>query len=247
MDPRQTYPLPQFVVDSSAPTTDPTAKPVTPTGLVPSPQPVPAQARIFDSFSRKNSTYAFESIGGLGSTEGGTAGPQVWQPSVPETHYSLLPYGILNGRAVVLENAPRATWVSTGTGPANLDIRVDRRRGFYGSGISTGLVFRLQDRSNFFYAYTAGSTADTQVLVVGYYYGTEALRLINTVPMPSNWTTLRVVTLESGLIQVYADSTLVASTSSSVLATAKNVGLWSADYGAGLANRWDNFTVYDAK
>lgn len=247
MDPRQTYPLPQFIVDSSAPTTDPTTKPATPTGLLPSPQPVPAEARIFDSFSRKNSTYAFESIGGLGSTEGGTAGPQVWQPAVPETQYARLPYGILNGRAVILENAPRATWVSPGTGPANLDIRVDRRRGFYGSGISTGLVFRLQDRSNFFYAYTAGSTADTQVLVVGYYHGTEAVRLINSVPMPTNWTTLRVVTLESGLIQVYADSTLIAYTSSSVLATAKNAGLWTADYGSGLTNRWDNFRVYDAK
>lgn len=246
-DPRQTYPLPQFVIDSSAPNTSPATGPVAPTGLVDQPKPVPAQARVFDSFSRRNSTYAFEGIGGLGSTEGGTAGPQIWQPAVPETQYARLPFGILNGHAVILENAPRATWVSTGDGPANLDIRVDRHRGFYESGISTGIVFRHQDVSNFFYAYTAGSSDTSQVLVVGYYFGSDVVRLVNSVPMPTNWTTLRVVTLESGTIEVYADSILVASTSSSVLATAKNAGLWSADLGTGLANRWDNFTVYDAK
>lgn len=236
-------PLPQFIVDPTAPS----ARPVQPTTLRDSPSPAPPGVRVFDSFSRGNSTYAFDSVGGLEATEGGTAGRQKWQYSRTDT--GLLPFGILNGRAVVLTNAASATWVSTGQGPADLDVRVNRHPGQYAgsTGISTGLVFRFRDRDNFFYAYTTGESASTQTLTVGYINGAATGILVDSAPMPGSWTTLRVVTLASGSIEIYADSTLLHSATSSLLATEKNAGLWNFRNGQGLASRWDNFTVYDAQ
>ncbi len=241
---QQSYPAPQFIIDPTAPTASTTASPVVPGGSQNTPPPIPSRARVFDSFSRGNSTYAFDGNGGLGSTEGGSAGPQVWQynrgPGEPLT------FGILNGRAVMLGNESRGAWVSAGNGTANLDITVDRRPGFYGTGIATGLLFRFQDISNFFYAYTTGDTATTQKLMIGYYSGSGVVVLARDKTMPELWTTLRIITLESGSIQIFADSTLVYSTNISLLATAKNAGLWNFLYGQGLVNRWDNFAIYDA-
>jgi hypothetical protein len=234
-------PLPQFVIDPTAPSKSP-AQPAT---FVDFPPLEPPGARVFDSFSRRNSTYAFDNIGGLDTTEGGTAGPQVWHYT--QTENVLLPFGILNGRAVVLANAPSAAWVSIGDGPADLDIRVDRHPGpSGGSGIATGLVFRLRNSGNFFYAYTTGNTAATQSLTVGYVNSSATGVLITGAPMPASWTTLRVVTLASGDIQVYADSALLYATTTSSLATERNVGIWSFGNGQGLSNRWDNFTVLNA-
>jgi hypothetical protein len=235
------YPLPQFVIDPTAPS----ARPFQPATLVDHPLPVPAGALVFDSFSRPNATYAFDDVGGLGLTEGGTTGRQAWQYTQVEN--GLLPFGILNGRAVVLSNIASAGWVSTGNGPADLDIRVNRHPGeLGGSGIATGLLFRFRDNSNFFYAYTTGDSASTQALTVGYVNGAATGLLITSAAMPAFWTTLRVVTLASGGIEIYADSTLVHSATLSLLATEKNAGLWSFGKGKGLPNRWDNFTVYNA-
>ncbi len=63
--------------------------------------------------------------------------------------------------------------------------------------------------------------------------------------MPENWTKLQVVTTSAGNIDVYADTTLVYSTTSNVLATATGVGLFNFNDYYALANRWDNFIVYD--
>jgi hypothetical protein len=65
-------PPPQFVVDPSAPNfaTNTAPSPVS----VPSPPAPPVAALVFDSFSRPNSTYVFAGHGGLGTTEGGSAG-----------------------------------------------------------------------------------------------------------------------------------------------------------------------------
>lgn len=232
-------PLPQFVLDPTAPS----ARPGQPATIADYPLPVPEGALIFDSFSRPHSTYAFDGVGGLGSTEGGSAGRQVWRSSQLEN--GLFPFGILNGRAVVLANTASAAWVSTGAGPADLDIRVNRRPGS-GSGISTGLLFRFRDTSNFFYAFTTGDGASTQSLTVGNTSGAASNVLVAGAPLPAGWTTLRVVTRETGGIEIYADSTLVNVSYSSVLATEKNAGLWNSRSGQGLANRWDNFTVFQA-
>ncbi|MGH9969610.1 MAG: carboxypeptidase regulatory-like domain-containing protein [Pyrinomonadaceae bacterium] len=160
-------PPPQFVLDPTAPNfatgTPPQPVPVQP------PLPAPAGALVFDSFSRVNSTYTFGSNGGLGSTEWGYEGTRLWQSSQPLS--SRQPFGILNGRAVLLANNADVAWVQTGSSAANVDIRVDRRPGNWGSGIHTGLSFRVMDARNFFFAYTSNSPSGSanRLLTVGYY------------------------------------------------------------------------------
>lgn len=245
-----TLPVPQYVVDPASPNTSTGTKPISPAVKVDAPLPVPSRARVFDSFSRKSSTYAFDGGGGLGSTEGGTAGRQVWQTNQPTGVPS--PFGILNGRAVMLQNQAYAAWVPTGSTAANLDIRVDRIAipRFYGTGISTGLVFRVQDGKNFLYAYTTGDGERTQTLRIGYFLNGVESVIDTGIALPSIWKTLRVVTSASGGIKVYAefdtDSTLVYSTTSPALKSATGAGIYNFSAGQGLANRWDNFTVYDA-
>jgi hypothetical protein len=62
--------------------------------------------------------------------------------------------------------------------------------------------------------------------------------------MPATWTTLRVVTKNSGTLEVYADNNLVYSTNNSLMANASGAGLYNNSSGLGLVNRWDNFTVF---
>jgi hypothetical protein len=199
---------------------------------------------VFDSFSRRNSTYAFDGAGGIGSTEGGSAGPQQWQYDSQVDQAA--PFGILNGRAVILANDKHAAWVSTGSSTGNLDVRVDRHPGRWLSGISTGLVFRLQDANNFFFAYTTGASATTQRLYLSSIVNGSMTPIASAVEMPERWITLRVVTLSTGGIKVYANMTLVYSTSSNVLAQATKAGLWNRGQNQALANRWDNFKVLAA-
>lgn len=236
-------PPPQFVIDPSAPNF-PTGTPPSPVNVAP-PSPVPAGARIFDSFGRLNSTYLFGAKGGLGSTESGAAGPQLWHMD----HDSLQrqPFGILNGIAVLLGDNTSVAWVSTASSTANLDVEVSRRPGIWGSGISTGLSFRAADNQNYFFAYARGDSATNQVLTVGYYQNGQRTNLTTSVSMPSSWVTLIVVTNNSGSIKVYADSVLVYSVSTGVMATATGAGLYNNSSGLALVNRWDNFTVYDAQ
>jgi hypothetical protein len=240
----QGAPPPQFVIDPTAPTANRSSSPAMPAKNVLTPPPVPNRARIFDSFSRQHSTYAFDGKGGLGSTESGTAGARVWQYSNPSGGRA--PYGILNGRAVILSNNTHAAWVPTGISSANINVRVDRRPGRWDSGISTGLVFRWRDAQNFFFAYTTGTTATTQKLYVSFFANGTRRTLVSDAAMPERWTTLSVATFKDGRIEVYANTTLVYSTNSSVLANETGAGLWNWGPGQALANRWDNFTVLDA-
>lgn len=147
-------PTPQYVIDPTAPNFAANTAP-SPVG-VPPPAAVPGGALVFDSFSRANSTYLFGSHGGLGATEGGSAGIQSWQtnqsPSSPQ------PFGILNSIAVLLANNATLTWIQTGSATGKVDVRVDRRRGRWGRGIQTGLSFRVVDAANFFFAYTADTS-----------------------------------------------------------------------------------------
>jgi hypothetical protein len=237
-------PPPQFVVDPGAPNFAANAAP-SPVS-VPSPASVPSSALIFDSFSRANSTYLFGSRGGLGSTEGGAAGTQVWQTN--QTPASLQPFGILNARAVLLANSTAVAWVPTGSATGSVDVRVNRYTGRWGSGIHSGLSFRVMDAGNFFFAYTAdtGDTANPRVVRVGYYLNGQRVDLTTGAAMPSNWTTLRVVTTNSGDLKVYVDQSLVFSTNSPLLAAETGAGLYNNSAGLGLVNRWDNFTVFNA-
>ena len=237
-------PPPQFVIDPSAPNFATGTPP--PTGNMQPAAPPPGGALVFDSFSRANSTYTFGGHGGLSSTESGSAGIQLWQtnqaPANPQ------PFGILNARGVLLANSRAMTWVPTGSVTGNVDVRVDRNAGIWGSGIHTGLSFRVVDANNFFFAYTAdsGGTPNNKIVRVGYYLNGQRVDLTTGVSMPSSWTTLRVVTTNSGDLNVYVDSALVYSINNPLLAAATGAGLYSDSVGMGLVNRWDNFTVFPA-
>jgi hypothetical protein len=236
-------PPPRFVLDPTGPNfiTGTAQQPVG----VRAPLPIPSGVRVFDSFSRANSTYTFNGTGGLGSTEGGTAGSQVWRTSQGVS--GLKPFGILNGQGVVLANAAHVTWVPTGSTTAALDIRVDRHPGQWGSGLDTGLSFRVTDANNYFFAYTSESeqSPGAQTLTVGYYLNGQRAVLVTGVAMPAQWITLRVITRSTGTINVYADSSLVNSINNTLMATATAAGLYNNSAGLGLVNRWDNFTVLD--
>ena len=107
---------------------------------------------------------------------------------------------------------------------------------------------RPGDASNFFFAYTADSSSapNSKLVYVGYYLNGQRVDLTAGVAMPSSWTTLRVVTMNSGDLNVYVDDALVYSANSPLLATATGAGLYSDSSGMGLVNRWDNFTVFNA-
>jgi len=122
------------------------------------------RARVFDSFSRVNSTYLFVAT-------------VVWaQPRVRRRHARLKsnqptdspqPFGILNSIAVLLAHDVAIAWVETGSSTGSLDVRVDRRKGRWGRGTETGLSFRVIDASNYFFAYTSGgSSPNSQLLKV---------------------------------------------------------------------------------
>jgi hypothetical protein len=234
-------PPPQFVIDPSAPHFETGAAPpaITPPAVT-----APAGALVFDSFSRANSTYTFAGHGGLSSTEGGSAGKQVWQTNQATANPQ--PFGILNARAVLLGNSTALAWVPTGSDSGNLDVSVNRVAGRWGSGIHTGLSFRVVDANNFFFAYTTdtGGTPNNKIVRVGYYLNGQRVDLTNGATIADSWTTLRVVIRGSGELNVYIDSTLVYSNNNPLLASATGAGLYSDSVGKGLVNRWDNFTVF---
>jgi hypothetical protein len=158
------------------------------------------------------------------------------------------PFGILNGRVVLLANEPAIAWIQNGATGANFEARVDRHPGVSGAGLDTGLSFRVVDTRNFFFAYTSASATapNTRSLTVGSYIDGNRSELVTGLNLPASWTTLRVVSNSNGSIKVYANSTLVYTTSSNLLLTATGAGLYNNASGLGLVNRWDNFTVFDA-
>lgn len=236
-------PPPQFVVDPTAPnfaTSVPQPPVNVPTPLVP-----PAQALVFDSFSRANSTYVFGGLGGLGATESGTEGAKAWQTN--HAAGTPQPFGVLNSRAVLLGDSTAVAWVPIASSTADLQIRVDRYVGRWGSGIHTGLSFRVQDANNFFFAYTRDAVSGQgKVLDAGYYQNGNRVDLIRDASIPVAWSSLSAVTRTSGAIQIFIDGTMIYSTNETWLASATGSGLYSDSTGKGLVNRWDNFVVFPA-
>lgn len=209
---------------------------------VPSPAVVPFGAIAFDSFSRANSTYVLGNKGGLGVTE--SVGVQQWQMTENAAHFKS--FGILNGRGVVLADETALAWVNLNT--SNLDVRVNRRAGRWGSGTNTGLSFRVADAGNYFFAYTSDSIASPgrQFLTVGSVVNGVRTTFASGSLLPLSWTTLRIVTRANGTLLVFADSTQLFSTSTPLLANATKAGLYNNGRGLALVNRWDNFTIFDA-
>lgn len=237
-------PIPEFVLDPTAPKFADAASPGTTTTLVGSPATPPDGARVFDSFSRNNSTYILNGKGGLGSTETGAA---AWRTDVDQP--GAQPFGILAGRAVVLANTMALAWVPVTSATGNLDIRVSRTNGAFGSGRHTGLCFRVVDKNNFFFAHSKDDSANpsgAKRLTIGYYQGGVRTILADNIVMPAAWTALRVVTRGSGAITVFADGVQVYAFSNSLNSTATGAGLFNHGAGMSLQNRWDSFAILDA-
>jgi hypothetical protein len=133
----ESCPPPQFVVDPTAPDFA-RGTSSQPEGAL-SPPAAPGGALVFDSFTRANSTYIFGGRGGLGSTEGGRAGPQFWQTNQPSAGPQ--PFGILDSIAVLLGDDTALAWVPTGSSTGNIDVRVDRSRGRWGERYSHWFEF----------------------------------------------------------------------------------------------------------
>ncbi len=236
-------PSPQFVIDPTAPDFAHPNNPGQPQAPVDTPAAVPAGALVFDSFSRRNSTNALGGLGGLGSAEGGTSATKTWITNTGTV--SPNPFGILNGRAVLLDNAAAVAWINVSPSASDLDIQVDRR-GNFSAGHNTGISFRVADANNYFFAYSSDGPDPSlpQTLTAGYYSAGTRTNLITGVTIPPNWKTLRVITNSVGTIRVYADTTLVHSTTHSFLATSVGAGLYNDGPGLALANRWDRFRVF---
>jgi hypothetical protein len=236
-------PVPKYVMDPTAPDFGNADNPGQTNTLIAQPGAPPDGARIFDSFSRNNSTYILNGKGGLGTSETGSG---VWQTNVDANLPQ--PFGILAGRAVVLANTETLTWIPITTTTGNVDVRVDRKPGNFGSGANTGICFRVVDKNNFFFAFTRNDAANSsgpKKLTLGHYQSGLRTVLIDDVAMPATWTTLRVVTSGSGAITIYANATLVYSTSDVLNSFAGGAGLFNQGPGMGLQNRWDNFTILD--
>ncbi|HEV7891315.1 MAG TPA: carboxypeptidase regulatory-like domain-containing protein [Pyrinomonadaceae bacterium] len=238
-----TCPKPEFVVDPTAPNFADPAHPGTPPAPVATPAPVPSNALVFDSFSRRNSTYALGGAGGLDSTEGGKKGALAWRTNVAAG--GAQPFGILNGRAVLLANARSLAWVEVGAGFDDFDVRVSRHPGLAESGHDTGLSFRVLDSNNYFFAYTTeGSDPSARLLTVGYYSNGQRTTLASGLATPAGWTTLRVKTNAAGLLEVYADGARVYASQNSLMSTATGAGLYNNGPGLALTNRWDDFAIF---
>lgn len=240
-----TCPPPQFVLDPTAPDFSNPESPGQIAAPVETPAPAPPGALVFDSFARAHSTYVLGGQGGLGQTAGGSAGPLTWLTNV--TDGGPQPFGILNGRAVLLADGRSVAWVG-GLGGGDLDVRASRQPRPAGGGHNTGLSFRVQDANNFFFAYTSEgeSPAAPKTLMVGYYKDGVRTELASGVAMPASWTTLRVVTTAAGTISVFADAVPVYAAVEVELSTAAGAGLYNNASGLGLTNRWDNFTILPA-
>ncbi len=236
-------PVPQFVVDPTAPDFSNPDDPGQSVTQQQPPTPAPPDALVFDSFTRANSTYILGGQGGLGATESGPLSPLSWQTNVGAA--SPQPFGILNGRAVLLANAASVAWVNPVGASAGLDVSVNRRPKTLGTGQNTGLSFRVLDASNYFFAYTSEGTtqADPKKLTVGYYLDGVRTDLATNLQLPNDWMTLRVETRADGKIKIYLSQQLAYSTTSAVLVNATGAGLYNNGPSLGLTNRWDNFTI----
>lgn len=248
---QSSYPAPIYVIDPNAPNALLATGVPQPAGKVYAPHAVPGGAIIFDSIQRKNSTHAFDSFGGIGSTESGSAGPLVWQQPTSPFSPPKKAFGILNEKFVPLTADGGAYVAHVPVGQANNDIRMDRcSASLFGMGISTSVVFRYVDDVNFWIAATFGTTLTNQALYVYKVVAGVPTLVVAGVPCPANaWTTLKALTKTTGDYSVWCDGTSVASGNDAALQTGTGAGFGLCPVigitGVGLAFRWQNFTVFN--
>lgn len=229
------YPYPGFTVDTGSPFAV-TGAPALPNELIDTPPATPSGAAIFDSFSRRNQTFAFQTAPTLGSTEGGSMGPLAW---------SILSgtWGILCGRAVCLGTGGVA---AVDCGDVNHDVRVDRWQTSTTApaeqmSARAWLCFRVTDKDNYYDAYGD----PTSGLAIRKVVSGSATNLATASDPGGGWTTLRVtasgstLTLYTGLNGTFTQR---AQVSDSTYTTQTKVGLPNLSVFNSM-NRYDNFTV----
>lgn len=234
--------VPAWVADSTCPFKQPLGS-VLPAETIPTPGAVPGAALAFDSFGRRNQTWAFQAAPSLGSTEGGSLGPLAWQNGAPVAWTAdRIAWGILGGAAVLLGDAPAVAWVAVGT--ANQDVRVSRSTALTGFG-RVGLAFRVQDASNYWWAYNAGSSTGTGAgtIFIGRWVA-GANTDVTSFAGSGAWTTLRVVA-SGTTITFYTDATQIGQlTGQTVLQSATGAGLGTyKSTSTESLDRYRNFTV----
>ncbi len=247
------YPVPVYVNDNTFPFPVSGATPIPPAAGVPNPAPVPPGAKVFDSFSRPNATWAFNNLG-LGGTEGGSLGPLTYSTGSNNSGSSTTAYwGILHGAAVNCAAANSVgfstAWVNIGT--SNMDVRVSRKIGINGVGARTALCGQLVDNLNY-WLIAAGNPTNTATAQTIYVYSTVAgvTTLMNsggTAAPATNWIVLRAV-FSGTTLTVYCDSTQVLQLTGIGGPTGTQAGLasFNSDGPAAMSglDRWQNFTVY---
>lgn len=145
------------------------------------PAAVPGGARIYDSFERANQTYAFQETPTLGSTEGGSLGPLVWQQGVSVNAAlsgQTSSWGILGGQAVMVGRQPYpVAWVENGQ--ADHWVHVKRSVASW-STKTTGIAFRLVDKDNFWWVgVQSGTGVQIRRVEGGNFTGTVTNRTIS--------------------------------------------------------------------
>lgn len=216
------------------------------------PPSTPVGAKIFDSFSRADQTYAHSQNPTLGSTEAGSLGAKVWQYGAisPSAFGPSQYWGIFNGRAVDLTGDRSAAWVEVGS--ADMTVCIDRRVGTWGNG-ETGIVFRLVDRQNYWFATWANHPGAVSELDAGFYSaGTPTYKIASTVT-DGGWTTLcavtsgNTVTIKTCESNACASPTVRGTYTDATFNTATKAGLSASARPAAEQNslgRYDNFVVF---
>jgi hypothetical protein len=246
------YPIPVYVNDPTFPFFTNGATPIPPIAGVPTPAAVPVGAKVFDSFSRPNSTWAFANPPTLGNTEGGTLKPLAWSSGSNYNGASATAYwGILHGAAVNCavngQTGFPTAWVNVGT--SNQDIRVSRVPGSYGVGARTGLCGRLVDDLDYWLICAdnpSNVTTSQQISVYSCSSGTYTLQNQTTAPA-SAWVVLRAV-FSGTTLTVYCDATQICQLTGISGPNGTNAGI-AGHNGDGQAamsglDRWADFTVF---
>jgi Concanavalin A-like lectin/glucanases superfamily len=245
------YPIPIYVNDPTFPFfTNGTIQ--APTAGVSTPAKPPIGAKVFDSFSRPNSTWAFANPPTLGSTESGLLGPLAWNSgSVASGASGTAYWGILHGAAVncaTTNNAGFPTaWVNVGTDTQ--DIRVSRILGSYGVGARTGICGRLVDDLDYWYVGAnnpSNTVTSQQITVISFTAGSPTQQAQVTAPATS-WKVLRAV-FSGTTLTVYCDGTQVSQLTGIAGPDGTNAGI-AGHNGDGQAamsglDRWNDFTVF---
>ena len=262
-------PVPSWVVDPVCPLNVCLGLSPAPAGTILTPLAVPSGAKVFDSFQRPNQTFAFQANPTLGSTEGGSMGPQVWSQGSGGPYGAGSPnycsWGILAGQAVPLCIGCSTAWVNTGS--ATQDVRITRNnfqggtpgiQGFIASNGGVAIAFRVQDASDYWgfcvtvMSYAAGPQGNYYWSLFNMVSGTVTLAANGTVNLGTN-KSLRVtangttITCYYGTDGVPGTWTQLTQTTSSTLESAVGAGLTTTFSSSQYLNnqaRYLNFTAF---